>query len=411
MAAFESNLIGSYIALFGVSDKRFVQMNDKGDVGVLEDANVSPDNLEQWRRWERFLVVDGGGGRVAFYCSLHRRFLRLRDSENSVDGYGGRKDSNCLPNYWDSERFVIVDAGDGKVALHSPRCNRFLRMKGRKVDAKGGPKDVDRLPPASEWGAERFQIVPHPIVRPGDHIALFGVSDKRFVQMNDKGDVGVLEDANVSPDNLEQWRRWERFLVVDGGGGRVAFYCSQHRRFLRLMGTKVDGLGGKISSNARGEWNRGPDDHECFMLVDGGNNHFAFHNEHTNRFLRMKARKVDAKGGSKDVDKLPPASAWDSERFQIVPHHLNSDGLLGVLCDFPPDYEILGSISEGWWGETFKARNKLDRGLYCIKRFKPHALREEGVINRELAALRALPQKYPELQPQHVRQWVIFHCM
>ncbi len=58
----------------------------------------------------------------------------------------------------------------------------------------------------------------------------------------------------------------------------------------------------------------------------------------------------------------------------------------------PPDYKNKGRISEGWWGETFKAESKIDRGLYCIKRFKPHALRERGVIDRELDALKALPR-------------------
>jgi serine/threonine protein kinase len=395
MTAYVRNLIGTSIALFGSHEKRFVQMNDKGDVGTLTDDNARPDNFEHWRTWERFLVVDGGGGRIALYCSQHRRFLRVRDG--TVNGHGGVRDGNSLPDDWDSERFEVVDAGEGKVAFHNPSWNCFVRMSGRKVDALGGPMDADKLPPASEWGAERFLIVPHPVVRPGDYIALYGSHEKRFVQMNDKGDVGTLTDDNVRPDNFEHCARtWERFLVVDGGGGRIALYCSEHRRFVRQIESKVDGLGAQVNKNAHGEWNRGPDQHERFSLVDGGNNLFAFHNAHTNCFIRMSGRKVDALGGPMDADKLPPANEWEAERFLIVHHKPTT-----ANQDFPPDYENKGPISEGWWGETFKAKSKIDGGLYCIKRFKAHALSDKVVIERELAALRALPRHRNILSYNH----------
>ena len=397
MTEFVRNMIGTSIALYGSCNNRFVQMDDKGDVGTLDDDNARPDNFEQWRTWERFLVVDGGGGKVALYCSEHRRFLRVR--WDNVDGHGGVKDSNSLPDSWDGERFIIVDAGDGKVAFHNPRWNRFIRMSANKVDALGGPMDVNKLPPASEWGAERFQIVAHhPVVRPGDNIALYGSCNNRFVQMDDKGDVGTLDDDNARPDNFEQWRTWERFLVVDGGGGKVALYCSEHRRFLRVRWDNVDGHGGVKDSNSLPDsW-----DGERFIIVDAGDGKVAFHNPRWNRFIRMSANKVDALGGPMDVNKLPPASEWGAERFQIVAHHpVVRPGDSISSHNFPPDYEIKGRISEGWWGETFKAESKIDHGLYCIKRFKPRATRENGVIDRELAALKALPRHRNILSYNH----------
>ena len=33
-----------------------------------------------------------------------------------------------------------------------------MRIYGNRVDGKGGVKDIDKLPPQSEWGAERFEI-------------------------------------------------------------------------------------------------------------------------------------------------------------------------------------------------------------------------------------------------------------
>jgi len=50
--------------------------------------------------------------------------------------------------------FTVVDAGNNMIALHHTLSNRFLRLKDGKVDGRGGPMDVDKLP--RNWGAERF---------------------------------------------------------------------------------------------------------------------------------------------------------------------------------------------------------------------------------------------------------------
>lgn len=33
------------------------------------------------------------------------------------------------PKRWDFELFIVVDAGDGEIALHSPSHGRFMRME------------------------------------------------------------------------------------------------------------------------------------------------------------------------------------------------------------------------------------------------------------------------------------------
>ena len=40
-----------------------------------------------------------------------------------------------LPNNWEWERFTLVDAGNGEVALHCKAWNRFVRMSGETLDA------------------------------------------------------------------------------------------------------------------------------------------------------------------------------------------------------------------------------------------------------------------------------------
>ena len=41
-----------------------------------------------------------------------------------------KRNVNDLPSDWDMERFTIIDAGGGQIALHNKRFNRFVRMDG-----------------------------------------------------------------------------------------------------------------------------------------------------------------------------------------------------------------------------------------------------------------------------------------
>ena len=44
------------------------------------------------------------------------------------------KDADQLPDDWNWERFRVVDAGDGQIALHNSIDNRFVRMNYDKMD-------------------------------------------------------------------------------------------------------------------------------------------------------------------------------------------------------------------------------------------------------------------------------------
>jgi hypothetical protein len=156
----KKQFIGYHVALYNRHYRKFVQMTPDGSVGVLDDKGVDPTNLESFRAWERFQVVDAGDGKVALHCAFHNRFIKIDGDD--VNGFGGPKGSDDLPADWASERFSLVDAGNGKYAFHNFHHNRFMRLVNLSVDAKGGRKDMDKLPPESEWTGERFQIVLHP---------------------------------------------------------------------------------------------------------------------------------------------------------------------------------------------------------------------------------------------------------
>ena len=142
-------------------------METNGNVRALQDTRVNPTNLEGWRDWERFEVVDAGDGKYGFHNTKHNRFLRLAFGD--VNGYGGQMNVGAMPQNWGAERFRVMNAGGGgtKVAFHT--SGRFMRMKGGEVDGKGGDKAYHELPPESVWGSERWQIILHPKPHPHPH--------------------------------------------------------------------------------------------------------------------------------------------------------------------------------------------------------------------------------------------------
>ena len=94
--------------------------------GVVQTTAIE-DPPGDGRSCERFTVVDAGGGLIALYNVKHRRFVRMHSGQ--VDGGGGQVDS--LPAQWDSERFRVVDAGNGKIAMYSGTESRFLRADSK----------------------------------------------------------------------------------------------------------------------------------------------------------------------------------------------------------------------------------------------------------------------------------------
>ncbi|KAJ1415992.1 hypothetical protein B484DRAFT_401285 [Ochromonadaceae sp. CCMP2298] len=159
------DFVGKHVALWSPVNKRFLQMHENGNarrssgyVGVLQEEQVNPGNLETWRTCARFQIIDAGNGQIALHHAISNRFLRLHGAD--VDGFGGVQDAHSLPVEWGCERFIVVPAGN-LVALHSTCNKKFIRMKDNKVDAQGGRNDHDKLP--LEWWSEQWEVVLHPL--------------------------------------------------------------------------------------------------------------------------------------------------------------------------------------------------------------------------------------------------------
>jgi hypothetical protein len=159
---------GQTIALWSrklsASDKgHFVMMDQHGNVRVNKDV-VKAEDAASWiaptgRTCERFTVVNAGDGKIALHSTRNNRFVRITH-DHKVDGLGGERDADKLPpaEQWGSERFTAVDAGDGTIALHGTCTNLFMRRRGGGsgvLDTATYQRDADKLP--AGWPSERFR--------------------------------------------------------------------------------------------------------------------------------------------------------------------------------------------------------------------------------------------------------------
>merc|ERR1719191_818335 len=151
------------VAFHSGRHNRFMRMRDNNRMDG-SDTRAAHDIPDGWT-WERFKVLDLGlkgeplqpliGHMVAIYCPQHGRYVRMnKDGDMDVSpprGYGS------IPDDWDSERFLVVDAGQGEVAFHSPSRNRFIRLRDNADMDASDVRAPNQLP--GDWSWERFRAV------------------------------------------------------------------------------------------------------------------------------------------------------------------------------------------------------------------------------------------------------------
>jgi hypothetical protein len=77
------------------------------------------------------------GNIVALYALNLGKFVRING--NSVDHGGGPKAIDKLPFEWGAERFLVVNAGNGRIAFYSPCYRRFLATQNGHAEASVYP--------------------------------------------------------------------------------------------------------------------------------------------------------------------------------------------------------------------------------------------------------------------------------
>lgn len=139
----------SEVALYSPAQRRFLRMNPQGiadTAGQIAGPTLPPD----WQ-WERFIVVDAGNGQIALQSKAFGRIIRL-NGNLSVDSAAPIAD---LPNDWQWERFWVFQGGHNTFALYNSAHRRFVRMNPNGTVAASAPT----VALSHDWLAERFQLV------------------------------------------------------------------------------------------------------------------------------------------------------------------------------------------------------------------------------------------------------------
>ncbi|CAE7249474.1 unnamed protein product [Symbiodinium natans] len=219
-------------ALHNTDWNRFLRMSPTAvDASPVRAASDLPAD---WV-WERFRVVELANNEIALHSTVHNRFLSV--------GAGTALRSepkawNQLPTDWKWERLSVVrmkslEPGD-IVALHNAQAGKFLNMLPQPDMGSSSPAAATSLP--ANWNYERFRVVD----AGNGTIALHSAAMNRFVTMHGSDMTGSpMKDAAALPSD---WRS-EVFSVKyfpQSGGEDIALHNGLHNRFVRMTATGVD---------------------------------------------------------------------------------------------------------------------------------------------------------------------------
>ncbi|CAE7771562.1 unnamed protein product, partial [Symbiodinium sp. CCMP2456] len=283
---------GTQVALYSPKYGRYVKMNDKGLTRSWTMTGYGiPDH---WTR-ERFTVVDAGGGQIALHCAKYNRYV-------GIGGRSPKRDVHDFPKGWNSERFIVVEAGNGEVGFYNKAHNRFLKMKHNGMTFSPHPSEKGVLP--SNWNKERFRILPADrILQPGSIIALHSARYNRFVKMDGKH---LVRSGRMGINKLPfHWTK-ERFTVVDAGSRRIALHNTRNNRFIGVGKASPHKAPNKFPSG----WGS-----EKWEVTPAGDGQITLYNRANDRMLRMTGSTV-TKSSHKQPKHLPVS--WTQERFHVV---------------------------------------------------------------------------------------------
>ncbi|CAE7340122.1 unnamed protein product [Symbiodinium sp. CCMP2592] len=282
---------GSVIALHCTHNNRYLSMQSDHLYGSPEER---PDGIKDWWTHQRFTVVDAGNGQIALHNALHNKFLKSHGS-----GVSPTKNANELPHNWGAEKWTVVDAGNGQIALQGT-SKRFLKVDGGGGAGLTDPRD--HLP--ADWTWERFTVVAAEVkLVPGSTVALYNTHHRKFVAMRkDHLEPGGFREGGDLPDD---WTH-ERFTVIRKDGRQIALHNARHNRFIKVNGASPH----KNPDQLPGGW--GLEVFEVWPAVDG---EMMLWNRGVNRMVQMG-------GGHMGESGHPPAGldtrSWPWERFRVV---------------------------------------------------------------------------------------------
>jgi len=298
---------GSIIGLYNPHWSRWIRMGgDHGDV-VDRSGTTAFEALPSDWTWEKFAVVDAGDGLIALHCPKWNRFLSL-SPEGEVYGSPHRAASQ-FPSGWSWQKFKAVYAYDGMLALHSPTHNRFVSMTDHTVQATSH-RNQDSV--QESWTWERFQVLRTKwLLQPGTVVGFHNAIHNRYITMGSDGTMYPSAERDYDLELPEGWT-WQRFTVVDAGNGEYGLHNARHNKFWKMTDTAE-----MIASVRKAAHEMPAPEHwpwERFAAVDVGNGEIAFYNPHHNRMVTLT--DSDVFGSSHRAPQDFP-DGWTWQKFKV----------------------------------------------------------------------------------------------
>ncbi|CAE7515684.1 unnamed protein product [Symbiodinium sp. CCMP2592] len=262
-------------------------------------------------------VVLRPGTTVALHNIFFQSYINA-DSTGQVRSCCAHAFELGLPPNNQNERWTVVDAGEGQIALHHPRYNGFLRLKASGLDLRhAAPKDFQA---GSGWEAETFKVV-----NLGGGTGIFGLQNpatKRFVSVG-PGHTYVTDPSDVLHAGwTHQQFRVEVLKPRLAPGTTVGLWSPMWKHWLRLNHADMD-KGGNVMAHDKPNLAY-QTDWEKFEVVDAGDGEVALWNPTFKAFVQIE--NGDAKA-SPPIYPRQLTTIWPSCRFQVVP---TGDGTIAL---------------------------------------------------------------------------------
>ena len=332
-ASCKADIIGKTIGLYNTYHERYIRVKEGGwaDASAVIPRHTFPGweysvppNLPNGWTWERFEVVDAGNGNIALHNIEHNRFLAM-DAQGFIRA-GGLRDAgelNCDAS--GGEHFTLVDYAPN-VALHNPHFQHFVKMDGSALVVLG-PMGFDQLQSSHTW--EKFLVktesyqkddCPYLYFPKGASCKPWLISQKvsfynpwhqRCMKMINIDSADLVTTHKQGADDLCDSCDDERFRVVDVGMGMLGLYNEKFGRYVQMTDTQ------KMRSThvmAKADL-QGGWQWEKFQVVDLGNGKIGLHSGYFNRFVMMDYQTVITTAQQYNWNS-PPTGDW--ERFTVT---------------------------------------------------------------------------------------------
>ena len=261
--------IPASVSLRAVVNNRYVAAENGGGAPLIA-------NRTGIGAWERFYLVDAGGGQVALRSNVNGRYVA---AENGGDA--PLIANRTVVGSW--ERFQVVDNADGTISLRAS-------VNGRYVAAENGGSSplIANRSAIGLW--EKFAQV-----GPSTTVGLRAGVNNRYV---------VAENGGSSPliANRTAVGPWEEFTLVDAGGGYVALRSRANGLYVVA---ETGGNSPLIANRASvGPWER-------FQFVASSGNSFGLRANANGRYVT-----ADNAGASPLIASRTALLSW--EQFHVV---------------------------------------------------------------------------------------------